>query len=58
MVELVRHPLIDEAGRYLRDTGREAWDREVDLTITGNALVGDKMRISLEISAVLQAPGA
>jgi hypothetical protein len=26
-------PSIQEAGRYLRETGREAWDREVALTI-------------------------
>jgi len=26
-------PSIEEAARYLRDTGREAWDREVALTI-------------------------
>jgi hypothetical protein len=26
-------PSIEEAGRYLRDTGREGWDREVALTI-------------------------
>ncbi len=26
-------PSIEEAGRFLRETGREAWDREVSLTI-------------------------
>ena len=26
-------PSIEEAGRYLRETGREAWDREVAYTI-------------------------